>query len=361
MATAAARRIGILTGGGDCPGMNPVIKAVVTQGTAAGFAVVGIREGWRGLLSKDAANTAVLHPSDVRPLDQAGGTILGTSRTNPFSRPRGPETVMDNVKALKLEAIVAVGGDDTLGVARMLHEKFGLKAVGVPKTIDRDLSATSYTLGFESAVQVIMGAIDALRSTAESHSRVFVVETMGRNAGHLALKGGIAGGADIILIPEVPFDAGRVCQLLRERADKGLRHSIVVIAEGAKMKGFSELMLTPGVDEFGHRALGGIGYHLAREIEKCIKQETRYVVLSHLQRGGAPVAFDRRMGHYFGTAAVEAVQCGKFGCMLAVMEGRIKLVPLAWGVDRIKTVDVENEYDPGRYCAAVRILHCDGV
>jgi len=361
MTPAPVKSIGVLTGGGDCPGMNPAIKAVVTYAHAVGCTTVGVRDGWLGLLSREPGCTTLLRSEDVRLLDQTGGTILGTSRTNPFKRPKGPETVMERVKALKLDALIVIGGDDSLGVARMLHEKHGLKVVGIPKTIDRDLSATSYTLGFESAVQVIMEAIDHLRTTAESHSRVFVVETMGRHAGHLALKGGIAGSADFILIPEVPFDVDRLCHLIRERRTNGLRHSIVVVAEGAQMKGFSDVMLSCGVDEFGHRVLGGIGYHVAKEIEKRAKQETRHVVLSHLQRGGPPVAYDRRMGHYFGTAAVEAIMCGKFGCMMAVMDGRIKLVPLAWGVDRIKPVDVENDYDTSQYCAAVKILRSDGV
>jgi len=356
MATADIKKIGVLTGGGDCPGLNPAIKAIVVKAHDCGVDVIGIQDGWMGLVSDGPYMHRELGLDIVRTIDRSGGTILGTSRTNPFNMEGGPDAVVGKFKALGLDALIAIGGEDTLGVADRLCNEHGLNVVGVPKTIDRDLSATQYTLGFETAVQVIMQAIDDLRTTAGSHRRIFVVETMGRHAGHLALKGGIAGSADIILIPEVPFEMDGVCRILADRHSAGHRYSIVVVSEGASLKDGSEELQSQELDDFGHVKLGGIGQSLAREIQEHINLETRHVILSHLQRGGSPVAYDRRMGYYFGTAAAEAVMAGKFGTMPSLKEGRVRLVTLKEAVSKLRTVDVRLDYDIENYRHSHRLL-----
>ena len=357
-------KVGVLTGGGDCPGLNSAIKWVVKTALDSRlkkergieFEVVGIREGWRGITDidlgwKEGVEKYII-PLDegiVRTWDRYGGTNLGTSRTNPFD-PRNDrsEQVIDNMKRLGIEALVAIGGEDTLGVAHRLF-KMGVKAVGIPKTIDKDLSGTDYTLGFESAVQEITEEIDRLRTTAGSHRRIFVVETMGRQAGWLALEGGEASGAYIILIPEYEFEIDRVNDLLLEGRSKGARYEIVVVSEGAKAKGGKEIVREQTRDSFGHMTLGGVGEFLARGIERGTGLETRSVSLSHLQRGGAPCAYDRRMGRYFGIAAVDLIAMGEFGKMVSHRNGRITAVALEEAVGKLNTVDVNTQYDTERY------------
>lgn len=350
------KRIGILTGGGDCPGLNPAIRAATKKAVFSDIEVLGIRDGWRGMLENNQALQIPLDLDRVRHIDRLGGTILGTSRTNPYKIKDGLESVKKTWQSLGLDALIAIGGEDTLGCASKLNKDLQLPVVGIPKTIDRDLPGTDYTLGFESALQVITDATDSLRSTAESHSRVFVVEIMGRHAGHLALRGGISAGANIILIPEYPFSVDKVCDLLVERKNRGIRYSIVFVAEGASEAGGGEFTLGGQKDSFGHVRLGGIGDWLAHEIEKRRGIESRAVNLSHLQRGGKPDSYDRRMGFYFGTAATEAILLGKFGTMVSQRKGRVTLVPLEEAGGPLSLVDVERSYDKERYRAAQSVL-----
>jgi len=357
-------KIGVLTGGGDCPGLNPAIKWVVKTALDSrlceernvSYEVIGIREGWRGITDMDAGSEEdvkrYITPLDediVRTWDRYGGTNLETSRTNPFD-PKNDrsEKLIKNVEHLGIDCLVAIGGEDTLGVAYKLFQ-MGVKVVGIPKTIDKDLSGTDYTLGFESAVQVITEEIDRLRTTAGSHKRIFVVETMGRHAGWLALEGGEASGAYIILIPEHAFEIERINDLLLEGRAKGTRYQIVVVAEGAKPKGGMESVRKQGRDSFGHLHLGGVGEFLADEIERGTGQETRSVTLSHLQRGGAPCAYDRRMGRYFGIAAVDLIIQENFGKMVSYLNGQITAVPLEEAIGKLHTVDVATQYDTERY------------
>lgn len=340
--------IGVLTGGGDCPGLNPAIKAIVYKAHQEGVKILGIKDGWKGFLEADPSYIVELTPKDVRTIDRTGGTILGTSRTNPFKKEDGVNKILEKIKKYEIDALITIGGEDTLSVANRLWKEYNVPVVAIPKTIDRDLSGTSYTLGFETAVQIITEAIDSLRTTAGSHSRIFVVETMGRDTGHLALKGGLAGGATIILIPEYVFDVDHVCKLLLERKSAGERYSIVVVAEGCKPKGVAQIV-SEGVDEFGHPRLGGIALWLANEIKKRTGLDTRHVILSHLQRGGAPVAYDRRMGFYFGTSAVESVILGKFGMLTALIHGEVSLIPLEEAISILRKVDVEKNYDTEKY------------
>ncbi len=357
-------KIGILTGGGDCPGLNPAIKWVVKTALDSRlslerrmrFDVVGIRDGWKGLcesfiVSEEDYRRYVwpLNEEVVRTWDRYGGTMLGTSRTNPFNPKKDrTEELLYNIKHLGIDCLVAIGGEDTLGVAFRLH-RMGIRTVGIPKTIDKDLVGTEYTLGFESAVQVITEEIDRLRTTAGSHRRIFVVETMGRHSGWLALEGGESSGAYIILIPEHDFEIARVNELLIEGRERGARYDIVVVSEGAKPRGMDVFTTGREVDSFGHMALGGIGEYLADSIEKGTGIETRSIVLSHLQRGGAPCAYDRRMGRYFGIAAVDLIVRGDFGKMVSYRNGRITSVPLEEVVGRVNTVDVKTYYDIERY------------
>jgi len=329
--------VGILTGGGDCPGLNAVIRAAVKRGRQFGYEFTGVKDGWKGLLIPSTARLTSESVSEILPI---GGTILGTSRTNPFKSADDAEKVMKNIKALGLDALVCIGGDDTLGVASKLFSK-GVKTVGVPKTIDNDLSATDFTFGFDTAVNVVTESIDRLRSTAESHHRVMVVEVMGRHAGWIAVHGGMAGGADVILIPEKPFDIDMVCGRINRRKEAGHLSSIVVASEGAVPKEGSMITQAKELDAFGHVRLGGIGEFLAKEIEKRTGHESRHVVLGHLQRGGSPTAFDRVLATRFGVRAIELVNEGKFGMMVALQGNKIVDVSLAEATSKTKTVDME--------------------
>jgi phosphofructokinase-like protein len=331
-------RVGILTGGGDCPGLNAVIRAVVRKGVNRyGHAIVGYRDGWRGVLDNSVTH---LTPDNTAGILHRGGTILGSSRTNPFKEERGVERIRENLEAERIEALIAVGGEDTLGVADKLAAE-GVHVVGVPKTIDNDLSATDYTFGFNTAVQICTDAIDRLHTTAESHNRVIVLEVMGRHAGWIATYSGIAGGADAILIPERPFDIEQVCEHIRHRHNKGRFFSIVVVAEGARPAESSEIIQEEQRDEFGHVRLGGIGVILEKEIEERTGFETRVTILGHIQRGGTPTAFDRVLATRFGIAAIDAMDDGDYGKMVALRGTDIVRVPIGEAVTELKTVDPE--------------------
>jgi len=336
-------KIGMLTGGGDCPGLNAVIRAVVRKGIFTyGDAFVGFLEGWRGLVDD---NTMVLDLEAVGGILPRGGTILRTSRTNPSKRPDGIDRCMASLEKNKIEALIAIGGDDTLSVAQKLHER-GAKVVGVPKTIDNDLGGTDYTFGFDTACNIVCEALDRVHTTAEAHNRVMVVEVMGRDAGWIALYSGIAGGADVILIPERPFDVDKVADSIRQRHERGLYFSIIVVAEGAKFSSAEPGQGAPvlqdmGKDEFGHVKLGGIANILAREIEKRTGFETRAVVLGHIQRGGSPSAFDRVLATRYGLGAIDMVHRGEFGCMAALRSNKIVSIPLIEAISRNRVVDNE--------------------
>ncbi len=327
-------KIGILTGGGDCPGLNPVIRAAVKTALQENYQIVGVRDGWKGLVEND---TFPLDGAAVSGIIHRGGTILGTSRTNPYKDPVALEKLKINFKKIGLDALIAIGGEDTLGVASKFY-KDGFKVVGVPKTIDNDLSGTDFTFGFDTAVNIAMEAIDRLHSTAESHRRIMVVEVMGRHAGWIAVHSGIAGGADLILIPEVPIKMKEVCQVIQKRIDRGKFFSIIVVAEGAKFDG-NEVLIEKKLDEFGHVRLGGIGELLAKKIEETTKLETRVAVLGHIQRGGAATAFDRVLGTRFGEKAVQLVKKGEFGNMVALRGNEIVSVSIEVAVSKLKTVD----------------------
>ena len=331
-------RVGILTGGGDCPGLNAVIRAVVRKGVNQyGHAIVGYRDGWRGVLEN---NTSSLTPENTGGTLHRGGTILGSSRTNPFKEEHGVDRVRDNLTAERIDALIAVGGEDTLGVANKLSAE-GIHVVGVPKTIDNDLNGTDFTFGFNTAVQICTDAIDRLHTTAESHNRVIILEVMGRHAGWIAVYAGISGGADAILIPERPFDIDQVCDHIRHRHKKGRFFSIVVVAEGATPLEGSEITQEKETDAFGHVRLGGIGMLLEREIEARTGFEARATILGHIQRGGTPTAFDRVLATRFGIAAIDAVHEGDFGKMVALKGTDIIRVPISDAVDELKTVDPE--------------------
>ena len=328
-------RIGVLTGGGDCPGLNAVIRAVVRKGVGVhGFEFVGFRDGWKGPLE---GQTMELGIPQVRGILPRGGTILGSSRTNPFKIDGGVEQIKDNLAAGGVDALVAIGGEDTLGVATKLAD-LGVNVVGVPKTIDNDLSGTDFTFGFDTAVNIAMEAIDRLHTTAESHHRALVVELMGRHAGWIALHAGIAGGANVVLIPEAPFDIEEVCDLVKKRFET--RYSpIIVVAEGAVPREGGDMTLVSGeVDAFGHVRLGGIGERLATEIEERTGAEARAVVLGHVQRGGTPTAFDRWLATRFGLHAIDAVAEKDFGKMVALRGTDIIRVPLIEGTGELKLV-----------------------
>ena len=328
-------RVGILTGGGDCPGLNAVIRAVVRKGEGIyGHELVGFRHGWRGVIEDETMELSI---AGTRGLIHRGGTLLGTSRTNPFKADDGVERVLDTLAREHIDALVVIGGEDTLGVADQLATH-GVESVGVPKTIDNDLGATDYTFGFHTAVQIATDAIDRLHTTAESHDRVMVVEVMGRLAGWLALEAGLAGGADVILVPERPIDLDAVCERLRHRHDRGASFSIVVVAEGALAPEGTTTVRDVGVDEFGHVRLGGIAYALAPEIEARTGYETRVTILGHVLRGGTPTAYDRILATRLGLAAIDAVEDGDFGVMTALRGTDIVRVPIADAVRELKTV-----------------------
>ena len=332
-------RIGLLTGGGDCPGLNAVIRVVVRKAIDTyGDHVVGFRDGWRGVLEDDAEALTIESTRGILP---RGGTILGSSRTNPYAREDGAAQVLATIARHGLDGLIPIGGEDTLGVANRLQRE-GVNVVGVPKTIDNDLGGTDVTFGFDTAMQIATDAIDRLHTTAESHHRILVVEVMGRTAGWIALHSGIAGGADVILIPEIPFDIEEVCRLVRRRHDRGRPFSIVVVAEGAvPREGTMEVTRGTMVDEFGHPRLGGIGYVLEREIEERTGYETRATVLGHVQRGGTPTAFDRVLATRMGMAAIDAAHQGRWGVMTALRSTAIELVALADAVAEVRRVPPE--------------------
>jgi ATP-dependent phosphofructokinase / diphosphate-dependent phosphofructokinase len=334
-------RVGVLTGGGDCPGLNAVIRAVVRKGVRQhGFEFLGYRDGWRGPLE---GVTMELGVEQCRGILPRGGTILGSSRTNPFKIDNGVERIQENLEKNEVDALVAIGGEDTLGVATKLAD-LGVNVVGVPKTIDNDLSGTDFTFGFDTAVNIAMEAIDRLHTTAESHHRVLVVEVMGRHAGWIALHSGMAGGANVVLIPEQPFDIEAVCELVEQRF-KTRFAPIIVVSEGAVPAEGGDMTLVSGEkDAFGHVRLGGIGDRLAHEIETRTGKEARAVVLGHIQRGGTPSAFDRWLATRFGLQAVDAVADGDFGKMVALRGTDIIRVPLSEGTAELKLVS-PSEYE----------------
>jgi phosphofructokinase-like protein len=327
-------RVGILTGGGDCPGLNAVIRAVGRRVMVRGGEVIGVREGWKGLVE---GIFEPLGPREISGLLPRGGTILGTTRTNPFKVDGGVEKVLVNFDREGFEALVAIGGEDTLGVAARLHAEHDLPVVGVPKTIDNDLSATDYTFGFDTAVWVATEAIDRLHTTAESHNRVMVVEVMGRHTGWIAVVSGIAGGADMILIPEEPVSIEDACKELRRRHERGKDFSIVVVSEGYELEGLGD---GDDIDQFGHARLSerGVGAALAKEIEARTGYETRVTVLGHTQRGGSPTPRDRVLATRYGLKAADLVSEGKFGRMAALHGDEIVDVPLAEATAQLKTV-----------------------
>jgi len=335
-------RIGMLTGGGDCPGLNAVIRAVVRKGIFTyEDEFVGFMEGWRGVIDEKIMPLGLEAVAGILP---RGGTILRTSRTNPSKRTDGIDRCLASLQKNKIDALIAIGGDDTLSVAQRLHER-GVKVVGVPKTIDNDLGGTDYTFGFDTACNIVCEALDRVHTTAEAHNRVMVVEVMGRDAGWIALYSGIAGGADVILIPERAFDVDKVANSIRQRHERGRYFSIVVVAEGAKFSSEpgqgSPVLQDMGKDEFGHVKLGGIANILAREIEKRTGYETRAVVLGHIQRGGSPSAFDRVLATRYGLGAIDMVHRGEFGCMAALRANKIVSIQLAEAISRNRVVDDE--------------------
>jgi ATP-dependent phosphofructokinase / diphosphate-dependent phosphofructokinase len=329
-------RIGILTGGGDCPGLNAVIRAIVRKGVRCGDEVVGFRDGWRGVLEGD---TVPMDLAAVRGILPRGGTVLGTSRTNPYALEGGADRVLATLERLGVDALIPIGGEDTLGVATKLAEA-GVRVVGVPKTIDNDLDATDYTFGFDTALGVATEAIDRLHTTGDSHHRTLVVEVMGRHAGWIALHAGMAGGATVVLIPEQPFDVDAVVEHCQRRFDSGYS-PIVVVSEGAKPKNGDLVTATGEKDAFGHVRLGGIGTALASLIEQRTGRESRAVVLGHIQRGGTPSPFDRVLATRFGLAALDAVHAGDSGIMVALRGTDIVRVPLAEATAQLKLVPVD--------------------
>jgi len=335
-------KVGILTGGGDCPGLNAVIRAAVRKGIFHyQDELIGFLEGWRGVADDE---TVKLDLNSVAGILPRGGTILRTSRTNPMKREGGLEHCLENLERHKIDALISVGGDDTQSVAEKLHEN-GVNIVAVPKTIDNDLGGTDFCFGFDTAVNIATEAIDRLHTTAEAHNRVIVIEVMGRDSGWIAIYSGIAGGADVILIPERPFEIEEVAETLRQRHERGRYFSIVVVAEGAKMASSidpqhgSPVVTELGKDEFGHVRLGGIAGVLAREIEHRTGYETRAVTLGHIQRGGSPTAFDRVLATRYGIGAIDMVHRGEFGCMVSLRGNQIVSVPIKDAIKRTRLVD----------------------
>ena len=343
----ASKTIGILTGGGDCPGLNAVIRAAVRKGIMAyDFRFKGIQKGWKGMMECLWQPLGLDEVSGILP---KGGTILGTSRTNPLKSADGAEQVIENMKRMKLDALIAIGGDDTLSVANRLHQE-GVAVVGVPKTIDNDLNMTDYTFGFDTAVNIVTEAIDRIHTTAESHNRVMVIEVMGRHSGWIATHAGIAGGADMILIPEKHYTMDDIVNSIKERHQRGKDFSIVVVAEGVKIssdKGEELVVSKAGKDEFGHVKLGGVGQVVSEEIEKRTGFETRVTVLGHLQRGGTPTAFDRVLATRFGVAAIDLIHQGDYGKMVSLKGTQIVAIPISEAVGQLKMVG-DDLYDIAR-------------
>lgn len=329
------KKVGILTGGGDCPGLNAVIRAIVRKAYKSDWESIGILEGWRGMLQKKSTHLTLGSVSGILP---KGGTILGTSRTNPFKKEDGPKMVLNNFKEMGLDALIAIGGEDTLGVAAKMAD-LGLKVVGAPKTIDNDLDGTDFTIGFDTAINIATNAIDRLHTTAESHNRVMIVEIMGRHAGWVACFAGIAGGADVIMIPEKKMDIEDVCKIIKKRHERGKNFSIVVVAEGAKLvdKGKeAEIKVSAKTDEFGHITLGGIGGILQSKIEERTGFETRVTVLGHIQRGGSPSAFDRILGTAYGAYAMDLVLKEDWGKMPGLNCAKLQPVAIKDAVKKLK-------------------------
>ncbi len=343
----ALKTIGILTGGGDCPGLNAVIRAAVRKGiTTYDYRFKGIQKGWKGMMECLWQPLGLDEVSGILP---KGGTILGTSRTNPLKSADGAEQVIENMKRMKLDALIAIGGDDTLSVAHRLHEE-GVAVVGVPKTIDNDLNMTDYTFGFDTAVNIVTEAIDRIHTTAESHNRVMVIEVMGRHSGWIATHAGIAGGADMILIPEKNYTMESIVTSIKERHQRGKDFSIVVVAEGVKIgsdQGEDAVVSKGGRDEFGNIKLGGVGQVVSDEIEKRTGYETRVTVLGHLQRGGTPTAFDRVLATRFGVAAIDLIHQGNYGKMVSLKGTQIVAIPISEAVGQLKMVG-DDLYDIAR-------------
>jgi 6-phosphofructokinase 1 len=330
-------KVGILTGGGDCPGLNAVIRAVVRKVSNAGGSCLGLVEGWRGLIKEQTCPLTVLETDGII---ARGGTILGSSRTNPYKQPADVAHAVTNFQRLGLTGLVAIGGDDTLGVAHRLFSERGLPMVGVPKTIDNDLSATDFTFGFDTAINIVTEAVDRLRTTAESHRRIMVIETMGRHAGWIACLSGISVAADYILVPEVPVDVDHMCAVLKKRREDGKTYGLVIVSEGARLPESGPVTTQAVPDEFGHERLGGSGEVVAGLIEQRLHIETRHVTLGHLQRGGPPSAYDRVLATRFGIRAGELVLEGQFGQMAALKGNEIIAVPLAAAVSSTKRLDM---------------------
>ena len=336
MAKKSKGTIGILTGGGDCPGLNPVIRAVVRRADMLGYKVVGIKNGWQGLVKGVVEPLTLFSVSGILP---RGGTILGTSRTNPLKTDESKKKLLANLKKLRIDYIIAVGGEDTLGVAQKLAAE-KIKVVGIPKTIDNDVEGTDQTFGFDTAVSIVTEAIDRLHTTAESHQRVMVVEVMGRHTGWIAIVGGIAGGADCILIPEEPKTIEEICEIVKKRHARGRLFSIVVVAEGFQLAGADQLVTkNQKLDQFGHVHLGGIGEVIGSQIEELTGFETRVTVLGHIQRGGTPTAYDRLLGTRYGVRAVDLIDQGKFGHMVSLKGNRITDLPMSKAMRSLKFVD----------------------
>jgi len=338
------KQIGILTGGGDAPGLNAVIRGIVHKAKALGYDVLGFLNGWDGLLGE--CRHCTLDLDIVEDIHMLGGTILHTSRTNPYKVKNGPQQVKNNLKKLKVDCLIAIGGEDTLGVANKLS-KDGIKVIGVPKTIDNDVSETDYCFGYNTAITRATEAIQNLHTTAKSHHRILIVEIMGRHAGWMTLEAGIAGGASIILLPEEEFDINEVCKIIKNREKKGKNYAIIAVSEGAVPKKGQMVLQVNEKDEFGHVRLGGIAERLANEIEKKTGKECRHVVLGHLQRAGDPTVFDRVLGTRLGIHAAKMVDKGEFGKMAALKGENIVSVPLAKAVGKLKTVPKER-YDEAK-------------
>ncbi len=330
-------KVGILTGGGDCPGLNQVIRGVVQVVSNAGGECLGLQEGWRGAITGEHV---VLTPEITRPIIDQGGTILGSSRTNPFKNPAEIEQIVGTFGKLGLDCLVAIGGDDTLGVASKLFHEKGLPTIGCPKTIDNDLSATDQTFGFDTCVNIVMEAIDRLRTTAKSHRRILVVEVMGRHAGWIACYSAIASGADYFMVPEKEVNLDDMVKVLQKRLDEGQKYGIVVVSEGAKLSNAGDFVTKDQeIDEFGHVKLGGIGERVAKIIEDRMGKETRSVILGHLQRGGTPSAFDRVLGTRLGVHAGHLALKKDFGKMVALKGTQIVAVPLKDAVDKMRELE----------------------
>jgi len=330
-------KIGVLTGGGDCPGLNAALRAVVRRGSGLGYSTLGFRNGWDGFVKGHVEPITDFSVSGILP---KGGTILGTSRTNPFKNEENVQRIWDNFRRYGLDAVIAIGGEDTLTVAKRLFDQ-GMHIVGVPKTIDNDVSGTDYTFGFDTAVTIATEAIDRLHTTAEAHHRVMVVEVMGRHAGWIAVMSGIAGGADCVLVPEHPFDIDEVVGICKQRKNRGKGFSIIVVAEGAQPKGGDLALQSGSTDDFGHVRLGGISNYVGTQIEKRSGIETRVTILGHVQRGGSPTAFDRILATRFGIGAVDLVSEKKFGRMVAMRGNKLVDVDLSEAVGQLRRVDPE--------------------